>query len=98
MKPKMREQILTRHNKLVDTGSTGWTTEQRDRGRLLEYVTQLEEVPCTHCFNRIANLEADIEKCQLLIIDCPECYQTLRSMHAKLTKKDVPPTKEHLYD
>ena len=58
MRPKMREQILARHNKLVDSGRTAWTTEERDRCRLLDYVTQLEEVPCSHCLNKIALLEA----------------------------------------
>ena len=37
---------------------------------------------------RVAQLEEDIEKYRLLIIDCPECYGTLKSMHAKLTKKE----------
>ena len=53
MKPKMREQILARHNKLVDSGRTAWTTEERDRCRLLkeneellEYI--LEEVGSEH--------------------------------------------------
>ena len=36
----------------------------------------------------VAELKADIEKYRLLIIDCPECYQALKSMHAKLTKKE----------
>ena len=44
MKPKMREQILGRHNKLVDSGRTAWTTVERDRCRLLDYVAQLERV------------------------------------------------------
>ena len=65
MKPKMREQILARHNKLVDSGRTAWTTEERDRCRLLDYVTELEEVPCSHCLDKIAQLEAENEVLKL---------------------------------
>ena len=84
MKQKLREQILTRHNKLVDSGRTAWTTEERDRCRLLDYVAQLEEVPCSHCFDKIAQLEEKNESLRKLAHDYIRAYEKLAFADALL--------------
>ena len=58
-----------------------------------------EEYRCPQCGTgnpKVAQLKAENEalkreneKYRLLIIDCPECYRTLKSLYATFTKKDT---------